>query len=641
MVDREQACCEDSDREHEHGESDESALKREVGLLIGIALALALGMLFQESLHQTPYQIGEYALFLLLYLASGWGVLSVAGRNIRRGQVFDENFLMAVATLAAIAIHELPEAVGVMLFYRLGELLQDRAVGGSRRSVESLLAVRPDVARVERDGQLQTVAPEAVAVGERIQLKPGERIPLDGEVLAGSTQIDTSALTGESRPQAVEAGGSVWAGTINQTGALTVRVTRPFAHSSIAKVLDLVERAREQKAPTERFMTQFARIYTPIVVGLSLLVALLPPLVVPGASASEWTYRALVLLVIACPCGLVVSIPVGYFGGVGRAARDGILVKGSAFLDRLAQLKTVAFDKTGTLTQGTFQVTQAIPSNGYSDRELLAVAAQAEAHSNHPIAQSIQAAYGDAIEAAETDSYEEIAGCGIRARIGDRRVLAGNDRLLHREQIPHDTCNVGGGTTHVAVDGHYAGYLTIADAIKPDAAEAVRALKALGVRRTVMLTGDNDAVAAAIARQLGLDSYQTELLPEDKVTAIERLLRAARPGERVAYLGDGINDAPVIARADVGLAMGGWGSDAAIDNADVVLMGDRPSQLAQGMRIARATRRIVLQNIGLALGVKGVMLVLGAIGLASMWAAVFADMGVAVLVIANATRILR
>lgn len=624
---------------HTHG-SGELSVKTEVVPVFFVVALLAGGMIFEQPLHNTPYSVGEYAIFIPAYLLSGWTVLKAAGRNILRGQIFDENFLMTIATLGAIAIHQLPEAVGVMLFYRIGELFQEYAVGRSRRSIQSLLEVRPDTANLKVNGSVKAVSPEAVSVGDIIIVKPGEKIPLDGEVLDGYSQVDTSALTGESVPRTVKIGEMVLAGMINQTGVLTLEVTKRFGESSIAKILDLVENATSKKAKTEKFITQFARYYTPVVVILSLAVALFPPLFIPGATHEEWVYRALILLVISCPCGLVISIPLGYFGGVGGAAKRGILVKGSTFLDTLTAVKTVVFDKTGTLTKGVFKVMQIVPENGFSESELLSLVAKAEVHSNHPVAQSIREAYSQAIDDAEVKDYEEIAGCGIRAIVHDRRVLAGNDRLLDRENIDRQPANLEGTVVHVAVDGRYAGYILIADEIKEDAARGIRDLKRIGVEQTVMLTGDRKVVAESIAKGLGLDSYMAELLPEGKVEAIEQWLRRSGQG-KVVFVGDGINDAPAIARADIGMAMGGLGSDAAIETADIVIMSDAPSKVAEALRVARQTRQIVLQNIVLAMAVKGLFIALGVFGIATLWEAVFADVGVALLAILNATRALK
>ncbi|MEH2291396.1 heavy metal translocating P-type ATPase [Nostoc sp.] len=631
----------DEEDEHEHGHSHGSGefnLKKELPpVLIAIAL-FTIAILFEKPLHNTPYNIAEFAVIIPAYLLSGWTVLKTAGRNILRGQIFDENFLMTIATLGALAIHQLPEAVAVMLFFRVGELFQEYSVGRSRRSIKALLEVRPDTANLKVNGTIKQVSPETVNVGDLILVKPGEKVPLDGEILEGNSQVDTSALTGESVPRTVKPGDTILAGMINKSGVLTIRVTKLFGESSIAKVLDLVENATSKKASTEKFITKFARYYTPVVVFLSLGVALLPPLLIPGANRADWVYRALVLLVISCPCGLVISIPLGYFGGIGAAAKRGILVKGSTFLDSLTTIKTVVFDKTGTLTKGTFKVTQVVTKNGFSESQLLTLAAKAESHSNHPVAQSIREAYAQPIAASEVTDYEEIAGHGIRAVVQNQVVIAGNDRLLHREKIDHDTCDVAGTVVHLAVDGRYGGYILIADEIKEDAPQAIRDLKRMGVEKTVMLTGDNRVVASSVAHQLGLDTFIPELLPEGKVEEIEKLLD--RSGKaKLAFVGDGINDAPVIARADVGIAMGGLGSDAAIETADVVLMTDAPSKVAEAIKVAQKTRQIVVQNIVVALFIKALFIALGSIGLATLWEAVFADVGVALLAILNATRI--
>jgi Zn2+/Cd2+-exporting ATPase len=630
----------EDDHEHRHG-SGEFDLKRE-GVLVGTVMALfVLGSVFETPLHNTPFSIGEYLVFIPAYLLSGWTVLTSAGRNILRGQVFDENFLMTIATVGAIAIHKLPEAVGVMLFFKVGELFQELAVSRSRRSISALLEIRPNAAHLKTDSGIKVVSPEGVKVGDIIVVKPGEKVPLDGEILDGNAQVDTSALTGESVPRTVGIGETVLAGMINQSGVLTIRVAKLFGESSIARILDLVENASSKKAETEKFITKFARKYTPIVVVASLAVALLPPLLIPGATQAEWAYRALVLLVISCPCGLVISIPLGYFGGIGGAAKRGILIKGSTFLDTLTAVKAVVFDKTGTLTQGVFKVAEIVPHNGFTPAELLRLAAIAESNSNHPIAKSIRQAYDQPIDQSTVTDYTEISAHGIRAMVENRWVFAGNDRLMHRENIEHDTCNLEGTIVHLAVDQRYAGYIVIADEPKPDAVQAIQALKALGVENVMMLTGDSEAVAKKVAQSLGLDSYQAELLPEDKVTAIEQVLRSVGKKGKVIFVGDGINDAPVIARADVGMAMGGLGSDAAIETADVVLMTDAPSKVAESIQVARKTHAIVVQNIVFALVIKGVFIALGLFGLASMWEAVFADVGVALVAIFNATRVLK
>ncbi|MEH2085124.1 heavy metal translocating P-type ATPase [Nostoc sp.] len=627
------------DHNHEHG--GEFNLKNEILPLVAILSLYAPGVIFENQLHNTFYSIGEYLLFIPAYLLSGWSVLKTAGRNIVRGRIFDETFLMTVATLGAIAIHKLPEAVGVMLFYKIGELFQDIAVSRSRNSIKALLEVRPDYANIQIEGELKKVSPETVNIGDIIIVKPGEKIPLDGEIIDGSSQVDTSALTGESVPRTVRMGETVLAGTINKIGVLSIRVTKLFDESSIAKILDLVQNAKTKKAETEKFITKFARYYTPIVVFTSLAVAILPPLFISGATSSEWVYRALILLVISCPCGLVISIPLGYFGGVGGAAKRGILVKGSTFLDTLNAVNTVVFDKTGTLTKGVFKVAKIVPENGFDEQELLQLAAKVESHSNHPIAQSIRKAYGGKIDEFEIGDYEEIAGYGIRAKVENRVVIAGSDRLLHREKIAHNNCQLEGTVIHIAVDNIYAGYIVIADEVKEDARLAIQALKRMGVERTVMLTGDNQAIASRIAQQLGIDTFEAELLPEEKVNAIEKLLSTAGKHGKVAFVGDGINDAPVIARADVGIAMGGLGSDAAIETADIVIMTDAPSKVAEAIQIARKTRKIVWQNIGFALAIKALFIGLGIFGIATMWEAVFADVGVAMLAILNATRAMK
>ncbi|OYD87795.1 cadmium-translocating P-type ATPase [Nostoc sp. 'Peltigera membranacea cyanobiont' 213] len=629
------------DHDHNHDGSGELNLKNEILPLVAILSLYAPGVIFENQLHNTFYSIGEYLLFIPAYLLSGWSVLKTAGRNILKGRVFDETFLMTVATLGAIAIHKLPEAVGVMLFYKIGELFQDIAVSRSRSSIKALLEVRPDYANIQIEGELKKVPPETVNIGDIIVVKPGEKIPLDGEIIDGNSQVDTSALTGESVPRSVRLGETVLAGMINKMGVLSIKVTKLFDDSSIAKIVDLVQNAKSKKAETEKFITKFARYYTPIVVFTSLAVAILPPLFISGATSSEWVYRALILLVISCPCGLVISIPLGYFGGVGGAAKRGILVKGSTFLDTLNAVNTVVFDKTGTLTQGVFKVVEIVPKNGYNEPELLQLAAKVESHSNHPIAQSILKAYGGKIDDSEVRDYEEIAGYGIKAKIENRVAIAGSDRLLHRENIAHDNCQLEGTVVHLAVDNIYAGYIVIADELKEDARQAIQALKRMGVERTVMLTGDNQAIASRIAEQLGIDAYEAELLPEAKVNAIEKLLSTAGKHGKVAFVGDGINDAPVIARADVGMAMGGLGSDAAIETADIVIMTDAPSKVAEAIQIARKTRTIVWQNIIFALAIKAVFIGLGIFGIATMWEAVFADVGVALLAIFNATRVMK
>lgn len=602
-----------------------------------------IGFVFNEQLHNTPYSWLEYLVLLTSYFLVGWPVITGALRNLVRGEVFDENFLMTLATAGAIAIHQLPEAAGVMLFYAIGEYFQEKAVNRSRRSIRALLDIQPEYANLKENGTTRQVRPDEVAVGQTIVVKPGERVPLDGEVVAGTSLVDTSALTGESTPRKMEAGATILAGMVNGEGLLTVKVTRPYQDSSVARILHLVEEAGERKAPTEQFITVFARYYTPLVVTAAVLIAVVPPLFIPGATFSTWLYRALVLLVISCPCALVVSIPLGYFGGNGGASRHGILIKGANYLDALGNAHTVVFDKTGTLTKGVFRVTEVRPRNGFTPEEVLTAAAWAEVFSNHPIAHSLREAYGREIPVDLVRDYQEIPAHGISAVVAGKHVLAGNDRLMHREAIDHEDCEVQGTIVYVAIEREYAGYIVIADELRDDAKTAVEDLKALGVQKVFMLTGDDSTVAARVADQLQLDGFQAELLPEDKVTRLEELMAELpnRKQQKLVFVGDGVNDAPVITRADIGVAMGGLGSDAAIEAADVVLMEDAPSKLTRAIEIARRTRRIIRQNIYVALAVKAFFLFLGAFGVATIWEAVFADVGVTLLAVFNASRTLR
>ena len=569
----------------------------------------------------------------------GWDIVWKAITNILHGQVFDENFLMTIATVGALILGEHSEGVAVMLFYQVGEWFQSYAVSKSRRSITSLMDIRPDYANIEKDGKLIQVDPEDVQIGDTIIVKPGERVPLDGKIIKGSSTLDTSALTGESMPREVEAGMEVISGCINQTGILTIQTTKEFGESTVAKILDLVENASDKKGRMENFITRFARYYTPVVVFAALALAVLPPLVT-GQAFSIWIYRALTFLVISCPCALVISIPLSFFGGIGGASKIGVLVKGSNYLEALAYTETVVFDKTGTLTKGSFAVTE-IQANGMTDEELLELAAYAEDYSNHPISLSIQKAYGKKIDNSRITDVQEIAGHGVQAVIDGMTVLAGNAKLMEREHIPYTASNAIGTVVYVAFDGRYAGCIVIADEIKADAPAAIKTLKAAGIRQTVMLTGDADAVGQDVARRLGLDRAYTELLPADKVDRVEELLAQKSDKGMLAFVGDGINDAPVLARADVGIAMGALGSDAAIEAADVVLMTDEPSKIAAIMQIARKTIRISNENIVFALGVKFLVLILGAVGRANMWAAVFADVGVSVIAILNAIRAMR
>ena len=585
------------------------------------------------------YALARWPLFLIPYLAIGWDVLWKAIRNILNGQVFDENFLMSVATIGALVIGEYPEAVAVMLFYQTGELFQNVAVSRSRQSISELMDIRPDYANIERDGQLVQVDPEEVAVGNVIVVKAGERVPLDGTVLEGTSALDTAALTGESLPRDVETGDEVISGCVNLTGLLHVQVSKPFGQSTVARILDLVENSSEKKAQAEHFITKFARYYTPIVVFAALALAVIPSLATD--QWGTWVPRALNFLVVSCPCALVISIPLSFFGGLGGASKQGILVKGSNYLEALAQAKIVVFDKTGTLTQGKFAVT-AVHPDGLAEAELLELAALAEQASTHPISRSIVAAWGGVPDQERAAGVEEIAGHGVRATVDGRHVLAGNRKLMERENITVASGHNHPGTIiHVAVDGRYAGHLVIADQPKPTSAQALKELKAAGVRQTVMLTGDAQGAAQAVAQDLRLDRFYAQLLPADKVDRVEELLRDKGPKEKLVFVGDGINDAPVLSRADIGVAMGALGSDAAIEAADIVLMDDDLLKLPVAVRIARKTLSIVRQNVIFALGVKLLVLVLSAVGMANMWAAVFADVGVSVLAILNASRMLK
>ena len=618
-----------------HGGEDGLDWRTYVRLGIGAAL-FAVGLIagFEGWL--------RLGVFGVSYLFIGFGVLSSAVRNLLKGELFDENFLMTVASLGAFAIGEYPEAVAVMLFYEVGETLQGLAVNRSRRSITALMDIKPEYAnRLLESGETERLHPEEIAVDERILVRAGERVPLDGLVVDGTASLDTSALTGESAPRDATPGSEVLAGFINKNGLLTVRVTKPFGESVVAKILDLVQNASAKKAPTERFITRFAKYYTPAVVGVAALIAVGMPLLT-GAPFTEWLHRALIFLVISCPCALVISIPLGFFGGIGAASKQGILVKGSSYLELLDKVDTIVFDKTGTLTKGVFAIRSVRPAEGVSPEALLESAAYAEYYSGHPIALSIAGAYGAAegnIDKARLSGYEEIAGRGVSVLLDGKRLLAGNIRLLNEAGIPAEDYESGGSVVHIAADGRYLGSLVVADSPKDDAKEAIGALHGAGVNRVVMLTGDRAASAKETAETLGITEYYAGLLPDQKVERLEAL--SAGHSGRIAFVGDGINDAPVLARADVGLAMGGLGSDAAIEAADVVIMTDEPSKVAQAIRIAHRTKRIVWQNIGLAFGVKLIVMALGTLGMANMWEAVFADVGVALLAVLNAMRVAR
>lgn len=591
----------------------------------------------------------EFALFLVPYLLAGHDVLRKAGRGIINGRVFDENFLMSIATLGSFGLVFFPdsdphmaEGAAVMIFFQVGEWFENYAVGKTRQSIADMMDIAPEFANVMVDGQLEEVDPDEVAVGNHIVVKPGERIPLDGRVISGSSQLDTSALTGESVPRVVGEGAEVISGCVNMTGLLTVEVTKPYGESTVTRILELVENASEKKAHTENFITRFSRYYTPTVTGLALALAVIPPLFF-GQSWSDWVQRGLIFLVVSCPCALVISVPLSFFAGIGGASRNGILIKGSNYLEALSKADTVAFDKTGTLTSGSFKVVAVHPAKGVPEDLILSRAAYAEAYSDHPIALSVKASYSGVIDPEQIVEAQEESGHGVNATLymdGERHeVLVGNGKLMGKHQVDFEECQLVGTILHVAIDGQYAGHLVIADMVKEDAAQAIRDLHAAGVKKTVMLTGDREEVAAAVAAELGLDQYRAGLLPQDKVAEVEDLLeQTAAANTKLAFVGDGINDAPVLTRADIGIAMGAMGSDAAIEAADIVLMDDKPTKIALAMSIARKTMRIVWQNIVFALAVKFAILALAAVGIATMWLAVFGDVGVAVIAILNAMR---
>ena len=615
--------------------------KRRLLRIISAGVLFAVGLIFASSWKNSSWGILEYLVYLTAYFIVGYKVLAKAGRNLFRGQLFDENFLMALATIGAIVIHALPEAVAVMLFYSVGEYLEERAVNRSRHSIQALLNFRPEYATLVQQLEFIKVDPDEVQVGQQILVRPGEKIPLDGEIVVGSSFVDTSALTGESIPRKVQVGDTVFAGMINTTGILTVCVTKVFAESSVQKILDLVENASTRKAQTEKFITTFARYYTPAVVLAALGIFLVPPLLLAG-SFQAWLYRALTILVISCPCALVISVPLGYFGGIGGASRQGILIKGANYLEALTDLRTVVFDKTGTLTEGVFEVVEINPTKGYTQHELLEIAAHAEAHSSHPIAKSIREKYGKDINDDLTGmlGYEEVCGQGIRANFDGKTVLVGKAELLEQAliSIPRTNDDKEVGTSvYIAVDGDYAGHMRISDRVRSDAGETITSLNQMGMK-TVMLTGDNADVAKLVAEELAVSEYHSDLMPEDKVFWLEKLSSISQHG-KVAFVGDGINDAPVLTRADVGIAMGGLGSDAAIEAADVVIMDDQPSKLLEAIQLARYTKKIIWQNITFALGVKLLFIILATLGIANMWMAIFADEGVALLAIMNAMRI--
>lgn len=607
--------------------------KRLWRIIIGAAV-LATAVLL--SLNNEWLQI---ALFIISYIIVGGDVVKRAVKNIFKGQVFDENFLMSIATIGAFFIGEYPEGVAVMLFYQVGELFQSYAVGKSRKSIASLMDIRPDYANVKKGDELVKVDPDEVQIGDIIVIKAGEKIPLDGKVIEGSSMIDTSALTGESVPREVEVGSDILSGCININGVITAEVTKEFGESTVSKILDLVENASSKKSNSEQFITKFARYYTPVVVIIAVFLAIIPPLVIDGATFSDWIYRALAFLVVSCPCALVISIPLSFFGGIGGASKKGVLVKGSNYLEALAETEIVVFDKTGTLTKGVFNV-QEIHPEGVSKEELLELTAHAESYSNHPISRSLKRAYRKEIDNGRISDVEEISGHGVIATVDGKKVMAGNIKLMKMMDIPYFKGELIGTIVHVAVNNKYIGYIVIADEVKEDSAQAIKELKVANIKQTVMLTGDNKSIGSKVAKELGLDKVYAELLPADKVEKLEELFSQKSKKGKLAFVGDGINDAPVLARADIGIAMGGLGSDAAIEASDVVIMTDEPSKIATTMKISKKTLKIAHQNIVFAIGIKIIVLILSAFGITTMWAAIFADVGVTIIAVLNAFRAL-
>lgn len=613
--------------------------KRMLVRIIVAAAVFVIGLFIPETEERfSVLWFARFGVFLAAYLAAGWDILWKAARNIAHGQVFDENFLMAIASIGAMVIGEYSEGVAVMIFYQVGELFQSVAVGRSRKNISDMMDINPEFANVERDGEVSEVEPDEVQVGETVVIKPGERVPLDGEIIFGSSGLNTAALTGESALREVTVGDEVISGSVNTNGLLKIRVSKPYSDSTVAKILELVENSSDNKAKTENFITRFARVYTPIVVIAAVLLAVIPPLFV--GDWGGWIYKALTFLVVSCPCALVISVPLSYFGGIGGASRHGIMIKGANYLEALAKAQTFVFDKTGTLTKGSFAVSEKKPK-GISEGELLAYCAAAEQISNHPIAASIVKAAQTLGDIPKAENAEELAGFGVRAVVDGREIAVGNARLMEKIGAPVTEQKSAGTIVHCAVDGKYRGYITVSDEVKEDSKEALAELKRLGAERTVMLTGDREITANAVAKAVGVDEVQSQLLPDGKVKAVEELYRSKLPGSTLAYVGDGMNDAPSLARADVGIAMGGLGSDAAIEAADIVLMNDNIQNLPLSVRIARKTRRIVMENIVFALGVKLAVLVLTVFNIGNMWAAVFADVGVSVIAIINAMRCMR
>ena len=605
----------------------------------GIKIIIAFVLFLFAMLVKFQNEWINNGIFIVSYLIVGFEILRKAVKNIFKGKVFDENFLMAVATLGAFAIGEFPEAVAVMLFYQVGELFQDYAVDKSRKSIAGLMDIRPDYANVVRDGKEEKVSPGEVKIGETILVKPGEKIPLDGLVIEGKTTLDTKALTGESVPREVAEGEQVLSGCINLNGVIKIEVTKEFGESTVSKILDLVENASSKKAKSENFITKFAAYYTPIVVIIAVILAIVPPLIIEGANFQDWLYRALSFLVVSCPCALVISIPLSFFGGIGGASKMGVLVKGSNYLEALSNAEIMVFDKTGTLTEGVFEV-QNIEPIGISKEELLKVSAYAEYYSNHPISKSIKKAYNKEIDEKEIIDSQEISGKGIEAKIGNQNVLAGNEKLMNEKSIEYTKCTHVGSVVYVAIDGKYVGHIVIADKIKEDAKRTIEELRKNNIKQMVMLTGDRKNIGEAVAKEIEIDKVYTELLPDGKVEKVEELLKTKSPKGKLAFVGDGINDAPVLAMADIGIAMGGLGADSAIEAADIVIMTDQPSKIISAMKLSKKTMRIVKENIIFAIAVKVLVLILTAFGLSSMWQAVFADVGVSIIAILNALRAL-
>ena len=619
---------------HDHSHGEETSKTDFIKFGFGTVI-FVIAMVFKFS-----FKI-ELALFLMSYILIGGEVVLRALQNILRGQVFDENFLMVIATIGAFAIKQFPEGVAVMLFYQIGEFFQDKAVERSRGSISALMNIRPDYANIKIGENIKKVSPEEVKINDIIVVKPGEKIPLDGVIIDGKSMLDTSALTGESVPREAEVGSEVLGGFLNKNGLITIKVTKEFTESTVSKILDLVQNASSKKASTENFITKFARFYTPVVVITAVMLAIIPPLVIQDAEFSKWLYRALIFLVVSCPCALVVSIPLSFFGGIGAASRNGVLVKGGNYLEALNNVETVIFDKTGTLTKGVFNVTEVCPLNGVTKEELLEYAAYAESYSNHPIATSILSYYNKPINKQEINGYNEIFGHGISIKFKGKQVLAGNNKLMDKANVKYNKVKAIGTIIYVAVDKQYKGYILISDEVKEDSKKTIKALKNIGVKNTVMLTGDSKEVGETVANTLGVDEVYTELLPNDKVEKLENIYNNKSSNGKIVFVGDGINDAPVLARADIGIAMGGVGSDAAIEAADVVIMDDKPSKIIKAIKIAKKTNKIVWQNIIFALSVKVIILIFGALGMANMWEAVFGDVGVTLIAVLNSSRILR